>query len=87
MFLSTDLSDVFFLSMFIYISTFILDSCQNVQVFKAHIYPGILKKMFVPRSDVLKDDIFPLKIEEASVQTSGDNNLRKFREKHISSCK
>lgn len=79
---------MFFLSMFIYISTFILDSCQNVQVFKGHIYSGILKKMmFVPRSDVLKDDIFPLKIEEASVQTSGDNNLRKFREKHISSCK
>lgn len=73
--------------MFIYISTFILDSCQNVQVFKSHIYPGILKNMFVPRSDVLKDDIFPLKIEEASVQTSGDNYLRKFRVKPIFPCK
>lgn len=78
---------MFFLSMFIYIFTFILDSCQNVQVFKSHIYPGILKKMFVPRSDVLKDDIFPLKMEEASVLTSGDNYLRKFRVKPISSCK
>lgn len=73
--------------MFIYISAFILDSCQHVPVFKAHKYPGILKEVFVPRSDVLKDDIFPLKIEEASFQTSGDTNLRKFKEIDTSSCK
>lgn len=51
------------------------------------MYPGIYKKVFVPRSDVLEDDIFPSKLGEASVQTSGDNNLKRFEEKDITSCK
>lgn len=81
----TNLDMFFFKS--IYIFALILDSCQHVPVYKAHKYPGILKKVFVPRSDVLKDNIFPLEIEEASFQTSGDINLRKFKEKAMSSCK
>lgn len=73
--------------MLIYISAYILDSCQHVQLLKGHMYPGIYKKVFVPRSDVLKDDIFTSKLGEASVQTSGDNNLNRFEEKDITSCK
>lgn len=71
--------------MFIYISAFILDRHQPV--FKPPACPEVLKEVVMRRFDVLKDDIFPLKIEEASVQTSGDINLRKFKEKAISSCK